>query len=234
MKHIALSYQHLLSRRIAMGVLLALFSCSMLTLAGQEKSVNAASVQQQKSAITAHETIQQVTDKLVKAINQSKASFKQDPDSFYKVVEGVMSPAINFKKITRGVMGKKYYNAASGAQRERFIDTFKEALIQTYAKGLIEFDNQKIAVVPPTTDTTGKKKVVVRQKIYGADAVYPLSYSMSLNKDGKWQLYNVTINGVNLGMTFRNQFAQAMKDHRGDIDKVIANWSVKAAASASS
>lgn len=178
------------------------------------------------AALSAHETVQHVTVKLVETIEKSRETYKANPSNFFKAVEDVMSPAIDFDKITRGVMGKKYYSEASPEQRERFITTFKMGLIQTYAKGLIEFNNQKIEVLPPSENVAGKNKVVVRQKIYGQETVYPLSYSMELKEDGKWRLFNVTINGINLGLTFKNQFVQSMKDYKGDLDKVISNWSV--------
>jgi len=56
--------------------------------------------------------------------------------------------------------------------------------------------------------------------------VYPLSYSMKQNKDGVWKLRNIIISGVNIGLTYRNQFASAMRDsaNGGDLDKVIDGW----------
>jgi phospholipid transport system substrate-binding protein len=36
---------------------------------------------------------------------------------------------------------------------------------------------------------------------------------------------NVIVNGINLGLTFRNQFDQSMRDNNRDYDAVIRNWS---------
>ena len=43
-------------------------------------------------------------------------------------------------------------------------------------------------------------------------------------KKNQWKLINIVINGVNLGVTFRNQFYSLMKDQENDIDKVIDLW----------
>ena len=51
---------------------------------------------------------------------------------------------------------------------------------------------------------------------------------MAKNKSGEWKLINVVLNGVNLGKSFRDQFAQAMKQNDNNIDKVIATWAQKA------
>ena len=43
---------------------------------------------------------------------------------------------------------------------------------------------------------------------------------------GDWRVRNVIVNGINLGLTYRNQFAEALRSpaNKGDIDKVIAGW----------
>ena len=199
--------------------------CWISLVNGEEPATQSAK-KSTSATLSAHETVQDVTTKLLVTIEQSRETYKTNPDAFYKAVEDVMAPAIDFDKITRGVMGKKYYSDATAEQRQQFITTFKNGLIQTYAKGLIEFANQKIEVLPPNGSVAGKDKVVVMQKIYGKDAVYPLSYSMGLSGDGKWRLFNLTINGINLGLTFKNQFVQSMKDNKGDLNKVISTWSV--------
>jgi len=62
-------------------------------------------------------------------------------------------------------------------------------------------------------------------------AIFPVEYSMVLDEDGRWRLRNVIINGINLGLVYRDQFAEAMRDreNKGDIDLVIDHWSVTAA-----
>ena len=44
------------------------------------------------------------------------------------------------------------------------------------------------------------------------------------NENGKWKLINIVINGVNLGLTFRNQFYSLMKTEDNDMDVVIDKW----------
>jgi len=47
---------------------------------------------------------------------------------------------------------------------------------------------------------------------------------MYLNDQGEWKLINIVINGVNLGLTFRNQFYSLMKTEEEDLDTVIEKW----------
>ena len=52
---------------------------------------------------------------------------------------------------------------------------------------------------------------------------YPLSYKLRKSSEG-WKIVNIIINGVNLGLTFRNQFQALAKSHNEDIDSTLKNW----------
>jgi phospholipid transport system substrate-binding protein len=41
---------------------------------------------------------------------------------------------------------------------------------------------------------------------------------------GNWLIVNIIVNGVNLGLTFRNQFQALAIEHNGDIEEVTNNW----------
>ncbi|PPR13724.1 MAG: hypothetical protein CFH43_01071, partial [Proteobacteria bacterium] len=49
-------------------------------------------------------------------------------------------------------------------------------------------------------------------------------YSMRKNKEGQWQARNMIVDGINLGLTYLNQFDSAMNRYERNIDKVISSW----------
>ncbi|MEL7399164.1 MAG: ABC transporter substrate-binding protein, partial [Pseudomonadota bacterium] len=111
--------------------------------------------------------------------------------------------------------------------RQRFSQVFQSDLISTYAKGMAAFGDERIEVLPPTQDIEGQKRVNVIQKVYTENGENTVSYTMGFSKKtSEWKLLNVVINGVNLGATFRSQFAQAMQK-AGDLDVVIKEWSAQ-------
>ncbi len=173
---------------------------------------------------TPHEVVEEVTGQMVEVIVEHQPTFKDDPDSFYQALDALLNDAVDFDWIAYNVMGP-YRKQATAEQRERFSVKFRRDLIKTYGGGLISFGDQKIVVLPPEGDIEGKRTVRVDQEIHGAEGVFPLHYTMGLNRQGEWKVTNVIINGVNLGKTFRNQFLQRAQKYNGDVDLVIANWS---------
>lgn len=187
------------------------------------------------------EVIRGVTTEVVALIESARGYVDRDPQRFYDGVEDIMEDVIDFSGFARGVMGRygsrAHYRSldAAGqkqlrAQAARFSEVFKDRLIQTYAKGLLAFNGNRIDVLPLSAEERGQRSVNVRQHIY-ADSPKPfvLIYKMSKDREGTWKVRNVSIEGINLGSTYRTQFAAAAAANGGDLDRVIDGWSVSTA-----
>jgi len=171
-------------------------------------------------------SIQQTVDSLLQVIREGKGYFDTDPDRFYQAVENVLDPVIDFDTFSRGVMAV-YYKRATPAQRQRFEENFRSALVHTYGKALLSYGDEKVEVLPADRPQTQPDRDSVKTEITSKEGkIYPVIYSMRLGKDGVWRVYNLIINGINIGLTYRNQFASSMKspETRGNLDAVIANW----------
>ena len=171
-----------------------------------------------------HEVVEQVTGEVLEVVKTQRHLLDENPDAFFSAVSGVLSPVVAFDYIAKGVMGR-YAKQASPEQRKRFSEVFQMNLISTYAKGMAVYGDQEVVVEPPKGEIGARRKVSVIQKVIGEDGENVVAYTMGKSKQsGEWKLLNVTINGINLGNTFRSQFAQAMKK-KGDLDQVIDGWS---------
>lgn len=174
--------------------------------------------------LSAHQVVESVTDNIMGIIKPRLEEGGEIDQGFYDEVDAILSDVVAFSYIARGVMGG-YGKKASPDQVKRFGEVFKNDLMTTYAKGMITFGSQEIETVPPAEDVSGMRRVSVTQKIKGDTSGSSVVYTMGKSKKtNRWMLLNVVINGVNLGETFRSQFAQAMKQ-KGNIDAVIEGWS---------
>ena len=55
--------------------------------------------------------------------------------------------------------------------------------------------------------------------------MYKRQISYKLRKsDNEWKIVNIIINGVNLGLTFRNQFQALAISHNENIELTLRNW----------
>lgn len=186
-----------------------------------------------------YEVVADTTQELVKVIEDARSYIDEEPQRFNEEVRRIMDDVVDFQSFARGIMGKYgsrgYYESlkteAERAQfRERvirFTDSFKDGLINTYSKGLLSFNGNRIEVLPLADDVDLSGSVGVRQDIYGERSKpYQVIYTLRQDSSGAWKLRNVIIEGLNLGRIYQNQFSAAVKQYSGDIDKVIDNWTV--------
>ncbi len=162
-------------------------------------------------------------DELMTRIEGREDYFADNLDELEAIVDESLEEVADFRYIGASVMGR-YFGNATPQQRSRFVETFRKTLIDTYAKGLVTFDYREIRVLDNQQATRYEDQASVAMEVVANDGtVYPVSYSLRLSGD-QWKVVNVIVNGINLGLTFRNQFDQAMRDHNRDYDAVIDGW----------
>ena len=173
--------------------------------------------------LSAHEYAERTHSNIIEIIRTRNQLFLDNPDLFTKEISDAFGPIVDFKRISRNVMGK-YAEDATPKQLEDFSKVFENSLLDTYASTLVEFKDEKINVLPPTSSTNSKTKARVNIEIVTSSSIYPGRYSMYLDKNNDWKIINIEINGMNLGKIFRNQFYSLMEKNKEDINLVIEKW----------
>mgnify|MGYP001220721257 FL=1 len=195
----------------SLTVFLAFF-CLHLNLAGESNP---------------HRFIDSQAQKMVSIIINNQKLYDEYPELFKDKISSIFEPMVDFRRVGASVMGKKYYLASSKSQRSEFIQAFKTSLLDTYTSTLAQWGDQKIVTVFPENSEL-KKIEDVRQNLITASNIYPIIYKVRKNKNGDWLIINIIVNGVNLGLTFRNQFQVLAKEHNENIDEIIKHWTADA------
>jgi phospholipid transport system substrate-binding protein len=172
-----------------------------------------------------HQVVDKISRNVLDTLESSRALFDTDPQAFYAAIDKAVAPGFDFERMAYLVMDQKYYSRSSADQRQRFVAVFRKSLIETYARGMIGVTDTSYKISPPSPDDAGKSSINVEQTLTGGGDTVKAVYSMRQGSDSQWLINNVIIEGINLGRTFRNQFAQLANRYNDDIDKVIENWS---------
>ena len=168
--------------------------------------------------------------RLLATFEKNVGDYKKNPDAFIHEVDHELSPVVAFDSIARGVMGR-FARQAQPAQLKQFSKTFKSSLLSFYGKALLKLDDNRITIdkiddVPEKTlkdYRDGKVRLVsVDMTVKTSKKNVAISYSM-IHDDGRWKIRNIIVDGINIGIQFRNQFADAMDKH-GKIQYVVDHW----------
>ena len=177
----------------------------------------------QSFAESSAEYVEKIHEDIVLVVRAKQDIYEENPEEFIKAISFALQPLVDFKRISRNVMGR-YYKDANKEQIEKFNKVFKASLLETYSKTLAEFKDEEILVSSEVKKSPKGNREKVSLQIVTSTKVYPATYDMYLNKQGQWKLINIVINGVNLGLTFRNQFYSLMEKEGNNLDVVIERW----------
>lgn len=198
--------------------------------------VSMASMQASAQHDAAYDLVQDTTTKVMEVVAAADAYAESDPERYYRQVQDLLDPLIDYRGFARRVMGpyasSDRYRSLDEAGRQKLVgqlDQFTAAmrasLVRTYSKGLLAFGGSRIELLPPDAAEAGSSRVSLQQLIY-ADRrdPYNVIYQMGMEKSGEWKLDNVIIESVNLGEIYRDQFLASAREQDGNLDGVIVNW----------
>ncbi len=144
-------------------------------------------------------------------------------DDLFKVLE----PVVDFDAIARGVMGQ-HGKQATQQQKQEFSEAFKRSLSKLYMKSFQTFEVKSIEVLPLPDDFNAQSdnRAYIKMKAQTANnKIYSIDYAMGRkNSEQPWQVHNIILDGVNLGLVYMNQFDGAVNRH-GSVEAAINNWS---------
>ena len=167
--------------------------------------------------------IDENAQKMVRVLTEDSSLFETDRALYENKIKEIFEPMIDFRRVSASVMGKKYYLLATKEERAEFVLIFRDSLLDTYAETLAQWGDSTITTEFPKNKEELSKNVEVKQILDTGTSKYPISYKLRKSKDG-WKIVNIIINGVNLGLTFRNQFQALAVSHNENISDTLRNW----------
>ena len=154
---------------------------------------------------------------LTKKLDGRKSEFAADRQALYAMIDGILLPRFD-RRFAAQIVLAKHWRTATDDQRDRFIEAFYQALVRRYADGVLEFDPDKINVLPYRGDDS-KKRAKVRSTIAMDDgSKVAVDYELVKRKSG-WLVFNVVIEGVSYVRNFRAELDAEIR--ASSLDAVI-------------
>lgn len=206
------------------------FKALPTTLSASMLAAMVASTSVQAAPEPAPVFVKRISDTLVDRLVKERANYQKNPAVLNTIVKENIEPYVDFEGFARGVMGQ-YYRQATPAQRTTFTQTFRQSLIRTYAKGLAAYNNESYSI-RPFTPGRDPSKAVVSMDFKTSNGTIPVTYQL-IQSGESWKLRNVSLNGIDIGLTFRNQFSSTVQSNKGNLDNAIKNFTPSADAAGS-
>ena len=160
--------------------------------------------------LTPDALVKTVTQDVISVIKQDKEIQAGNQKKTIALVEEKVLPHFDFTRMTALAMGVNW-RKATPEQQQALVNEFRTLLVRTYSTALSAYRNQVIEV-KPLRAPPGDADVVVRSEVKqsGTEPV-TLDYSMEKTPNG-WKVYDVTVGGVSLVTTYRDSFANEVRN----------------------
>ena len=165
-----------------------------------------------------NDVIQSAADQLAAELEGRKEELAANPEELYAVIDKILLPRFDRRYAAQLVLGRHWRNA-SDEQRDRFITAFYGSLLRRYSDGVLEYDQDKVEILPFRGDLAKPRTTVKTMVTLDDGTQVPVNYGM-VNRDAGWLMFDVTIEGISYVRNYRTELNSEIQ--ATGLDAVIA------------
>jgi len=175
------------------------------------------------------ELVQKITDEVLASVKSDKDLAAGDKQKALKLAEDKILPYIDFEHATRLAVGRAW-SQATPEQKKKLVSEFRSMLVRTYSNGIGAYQGQTLKVLPARGKADPEDTTVRTQFVRPGGQPLPIDFAMRKTEKG-WKVYDITVEGVSLVLTYRSEFDAVVKQEGIDgLIKRLTQKNVPAAA----
>ena len=176
------------------------------------------------------EYVNQQHEEIFSYLSNNQSLLESDRESFLEQFELRFSKLIPPNEISKRVMGKKLFLAASTDQILDFNEKFKNTLLDSYSGALSNIDASNITLESHFHPNERKDLAVVQLNASFSGRTFKLIYKMKkiqINESKQWRVVGIVLDGIDIVSLYRKQFASLVKNNNNDLSKAIDSWDIE-------
>lgn len=178
------------------------------------------------SADEAKQLVEETTEAVLARLKTERDALRADKSRLYALIEDLVLPHFDFEAMSRMVLAR-HWRSASADQRQKFVGYFRDLLVRTYGTALLEYTGQAVRYQPVHAGDDARR-VKVPTEVVASDGAPPIPIVYSLyDKKGRWQVYDISVDGVSLLLNYRNSYASQIR--QAGLDGLIERMASKSA-----
>lgn len=174
------------------------------------------------------EVIEGAVDLLNEGLDGRKEELAADEAALRAFIDGILLPRFDREFAAAAVLGK-HWRTASDEQKDRFVSAFYATLLQRYADGILEFDMDRVEILPYKGNASKRTTVVKTNVRLDDGSKIPVHYTL-VNREDQWRMFDVKIEGVSYVINYRKELESEIRST--SLDAVINRLEREASATA--
>ncbi|AUD79086.1 toluene tolerance protein [Kangiella profundi] len=152
--------------------------------------------------------MEEVTKQISAEILANKERIKTDSEYAKGLIEQYLLPEVDTEYMAKRILGREYWEESTEDQRKTFIQEFISLLLNSYAKGLANYDGQPITYEETQYSTSGNTANVRSVIIPQEGEPILIDYRLKYGSDDKWLVTDVIIEGVSMAKSYATQYRE--------------------------
>ena len=152
--------------------------------------------------------LEEVTQKISNEILSNKDKIKKDSEYAKSLIRDFLLPEVDSEYMAKRILGKTYWMQASEEPRKTFINEFIGLLLNSYAKGLANYDGQPITYDDTQYSRSGNLANVRSTIQPNEGEPILIDYRLKVQPDESWLVTDVIIEGVSMAKSYANQYRE--------------------------
>ncbi len=154
---------------------------------------------------TPHQIVQETAAQVLDVLKNDEDAIRKNPNKLNDLVDEIILPICDLEKMSKYILAK-HWKTASEDQRTKFTHEFKQMLIRTYAKHMVEYSNAEITVLPEKNiEKKTYQTVNTELDLRNGSKPLQIAYVFKSTEDSA-KIVDVRIEGMSILKTFRIAF----------------------------
>ena len=129
-----------------------------------------------------------------------------------KKIWAIADNIFNYYELSRRTLGRDWKRLNADQQKE-FVELFSKFLANIYMGRILEYSDEKVNFTKESM--LSETRAEVQSEVVTSSKKIPIYYRM-IFKDGRWEVYDVIIEGVSMIRNYRSQFRQILNRESPD------------------
>lgn len=169
--------------------------------------------------------LKSVNDEILRVLQKNQAKLKTHPQIVEAAITRYFIPHVDTTGMSRSVLGRQAWMKATTQEKTQFTHEFTRLVLRTYAQPLSNYSGEKVTFMPFKASSVPQFAQIQSMIIRTNGQRIPINYHLVKTAQGDWKVYDLSIEGVSLLNSFRNQFGQALRNE--NLSSIIAKMHQK-------
>lgn len=156
-----------------------------------------------QDSATATDAVKVAVEALVSVAEQKDMSTEEKKQEFERILED----NFDFKVMSVSIVAQ-YWKKSDKADQERFIELFKQTMVNTYFDLFQQYTNEKVLFLDEKIRK--EKYAVIKTEVESQGKKIPVTYKAIL-RGNKWRAYDFIVEGVSLVRSYNDNYKSFLK-----------------------